>query len=207
MARIETLEALRRLIPDPNPRTALKVADRIEPRDAAFLARAPFAVLATVDAHGTVEASPKGDVPGFIRVEDERTVVLPERAGNNLCYGPQNILATGRAALMVVIPGTSETLRISGAASLHDDPDLLESLSQPGRPALLAIRIRAERVFFHCARSFLRAGLWRPETWGARHRVNFGDLYAERTGGGDAVRAELEKVVETAYGTGLWHND
>lgn len=206
MAEITDMAALRRLIPEASPQTILKVSDRIEPREAEFLARAPFAVLATVAADGSVEASPKGDVPGFIRVEAEGSVVLPERAGNNLCFGLRNILETGRAGLMVVIPGTSETLRIGGRASLHDDADLLATLSEPGRPALLAIRIRAERVFFHCARSFLRAGLWRPETWGERHRVSFPDIFAERTGGGDAVRREVAAIVETSYGPELWRN-
>lgn len=206
MAEITEMAALRRLIPEASPQAMLKVSDRLEPREAEFLARAPFAVLSTVAADGSVEASPKGDAPGFIRVEDETTVVLPERAGNNLCFGLQNIMATGRAGLMVVIPGTSETLRIGGRASLHDDADLLAALSQPGRPALLAIRLRVERVFFHCARSFLRAGLWRPETWGERQRVSFPDIFAERSGGGDAVRRQMEAVVETAYGPELWRN-
>jgi hypothetical protein len=205
MAQITDLAGLRRLIPDPDPKTELKVAARLEPREEAFLAAAPFAVLATVGPGGTVEASPKGDVPGFIRVEAPDRVVLPERAGNNLCYGLQNILATGRAALMVVIPGTSETLRLSGRASLHDDADLLATLSEPNRPALLAIRIGIERVFFHCARSFLRAGLWQPDRWPERHRVSFPDIFAERTGRDD-VRKEIEAVVEVAYGSQLWYN-
>lgn len=206
MARITDTAALRRIIPEADARTHLKVADRLSPRDRDFLAKAPFAVLATSGADGSVEASPKGDEPGFVRPDGDGAVILPERAGNNLCFGLANILATGRAALMVVIPGTPETLRLSGRASLHDDPDLLAGMARPGRPALLAIRIELDRVFFHCARAFLRAGLWEPARWPERHRVSFGDILAERTGGGAAARAAVEAAVEEAYGPGLWRN-
>lgn len=202
MAEITDLTVLRQTFPDPGP--AQKVLDALDDQALSFLAKSPFAVLATVSAAGEADASPKGDIAGFIAVEDARTVIFPERAGNNLVFGLQNILATHQASLLVVIPGTSETLRIVGRATLHDDPDLLARFAQPHRPALLAIRIAITRVYFHCARSFLRAGLWQPETWPERTRVSFGRILGPKRG---VEPAAIDAFVERTYTTQLWEND
>lgn len=206
MARITTLESLRDIIPDPRPTTAAKILDRLDDQAVAFVRASPFLLLATHDADGTIEVSPKGDEPGFVRIEDERTLLMPERAGNNLAIGLQNILANGRIGLIFLKPRTGETLRVSGTAELHDDAALLAALGSAGRPALLAIRIRIERCYFHCARAMLRSKLWDPQAWPAPGRVSFGRIIAPRVGGDAGLSEQIDARVEGAYTTNLWSN-
>jgi len=127
-------------------------------------------VLSTADADGHLDASPKGDEPGFIRVEDSKTLLIPERVGNNLAFGLSNILATGKIGLIALVPATGETLRVSGTAEIFDDAELVASLSSLGKPALLATRVHIQHCYFHCARSIVRAKLWDPKAWPAPGR-------------------------------------
>jgi PPOX class probable FMN-dependent enzyme len=194
--RIASLDALRLILGEPNPVTRQKVFTELDEQMREFVARAPFCLLATADADGQLEVSPKGDGPGFVLIEDARTVVLPDRKGNKLIFGLQNILANPRVALIFLLPGTDETLRVSGRAELYADPALLARLSARGQPALLAIRIHVERCFFHCARAFLRASLWDPATWPERRKVSFGRQLAPKLGGGDALAAQIDAAID-----------
>ena len=159
-----------------------------------FIAKSPFLVLSTADREGRIDASPKGDAPGFVVVEDERCIVIPDRTGNRLAYGHRNVLENPRVGVLFMIPGTPETLRVSGRAEISADPALLARLAARGKPAVLAIRVRIEEVFFHCAKAFLRAQLWQPETWQARHEVSFGKMYAARK----KVAASTAKAIDQA---------
>jgi hypothetical protein len=206
MAKIDTVQALRAVLGPHKPTTPAKILPRIEAQGAEFLRVSPFAVVSTVDAHGVVEASPKGDLPGFIRLENDRTLLMPERAGNNLAFGLQNIVANGRIGIIAFRPGTGETLRITGRAELHDDADLLAMLGGADKPALLAIRVHVERCYFHCARSVLRAGLWDPKTWADAQRVSFGRIIAEGLAQGTDVAAAIDESVQGAYTERLWSN-
>ncbi|MCA0301316.1 MAG: pyridoxamine 5'-phosphate oxidase family protein [Proteobacteria bacterium] len=206
MARLTSLADLRRVIGDPKPTTKAKILDALDEQSIEFLKRCPFALLATTAADGTVEVSPKGDEPGFIRVEDPRTVVIPERVGNNLAFGLTNILANGRVGLIGLVPATGETLRISGTAEVYDDPELVASLSSMGKPALLATRVRIQHCYFHCARSVVRAKLWDPKAWPAPGRVSFGRIIAPRVGGDAALAEQIDAGVAGAYTTRLWSN-
>ena len=206
MARIASTADLRRIIAEPRPTTRVKILDALDEQSIAFLARCPFALVGTTAADGTIEVSPKGDDPGFIRVEDSRTLLIPERVGNNLAFGLSNILATGKIGMIALVPATGETLRVSGTAEIYDDPDLLASLSSLGKPALLAMRVRIQHCYFHCARSIVRAKLWDPKAWPAPGRVSFGKIIAPRVGAGDDVAAQIDASVEGAYTTRLWQN-
>lgn len=178
MARIETVERLREIIVDYGPRGAAKIRDHICEQGRAFIERSPFLVLGTIGAGG-IELSSKGDHPGFVEQADDRTLLIPERAGNHLCIGLQNILHDSRVGLMIVRPATDEVLRISGLATLHDDADLCERLSAGGKPEVLVIRVAVERAAFHCVRSARRAHLWEPDMWDAPTRISFGKIYAD----------------------------
>ena len=206
MARISTKEDLRRIIAEPRPATRVKILDALDDQSIDFLKRCPFALVGTTAADGTVEVSPKGDEPGFIRVEDSRTLLIPERVGNNLAFGMNNILDTGQIGIIALVPATGETLRISGTAEIHDDPDLVASLSSLGKPALLATRVRIKHCYFHCARSIVRAKLWDPKSWPAPGRISFGKIIAPRIGESEAVAAQIDANVEGAYTTRLWQN-
>lgn len=206
MARISTKEELRRIIAEPRPATRVKILDALDDQSIEFLKRCPFALVGTTSADGTVEVSPKGDEPGFIRIEDAKTLLIPERVGNNLAFGLNNIIDTGEIGIIALVPATGETLRISGTAEIHDDPDLVASLSSLGKPALLATRVRIKHCYFHCARSIVRARLWDPKAWPAPGRISFGKIIAPRIGESDAVAAQIDANVEGAYTTRLWQN-
>ena len=206
MARISTKEELRRIIAEPRPAAHVKILDALDDQSVEFLKRCPFALVGTTAEDGTIEVSPKGDEPGFIRMEDTRTLVIPERIGNNLAFGLSNIIATGKIGIIALVPATGETLRISGTAEIHDDADLLASLSSLGKPALLATRVHIKHCYFHCARSIVRAKLWDPKAWPAPNRISFGKIIAPRIGESEAVAAQIDANVEGAYTTRLWQN-
>ncbi len=196
---IQSEAELRELIGDPSPTTEAKVEDHLDAFARDFLARCPFLVLGTADAEGALDASPKGDAPGFVLVEDDQTIVIPDRPGNKLAYGHLNLLRNPRVGVLFMIPGTPETLRINGRAELTRDPELLERLAARGRPAVLAIRVRVDQCFFHCAKAFLRSNLWKPEKWGEPHRVSFGEIFAARTGSEASVARAYDEAIEKNY--------
>src|SRR6267142_2012685 len=188
---IEDLAALRRVIGEPIPGLGLKNQSTISDEAREYIERSPFLVLATSDAEGRLDASPKGDGPGFCLIEDERTLVIPDRPGNKLVYGLQNILANPRVGVIFMLPGTPETVRVNGIATLTSDPDLLARLAARGKPAVLAIRIQVEECFHHCAKAFLRSQLWKPESWQERLKISFGKMAAKRAKLGDDVAAKF----------------
>ncbi len=160
-------------------------------------------LLATADRDGRPDVSPKGDEPGFVAVEDDHTLLVPERKGNKLIFALQNILVNPAVALIFLVPGTEETLRVHGTAELAADPAVVQRLAARGQPALLAIRVRVERCFFHCAKAFKRSRLWHPETWPPNIRISFGQLLAPRLGGGDDLAGSIDRMIEEDYKTNL----
>jgi uncharacterized protein len=206
MPEITTIAELRLRIPEPNAPTLAKILPALDGQARAFIQRSPMLFMATRDASGNVDVSPKGDASGFAHIEDDTTLLLPERPGNNIALGLQNLLATRSIGLIFVLPGTAETFRVNGEASLHDDHDLLTRLGTQERPALLAIRVRITRCFFHCARAFNRSQLWRHESWDAPQKVSFGKIISPRIGGDDNLAAVIDTIVAKADTENLWRN-
>jgi hypothetical protein len=206
MARLNSVADLRRIVAEPRPTTFKKILDALDEQSIEFLKRCPFALIGTTTADGTVEVSPKGDEPGFIRVEDPKTLLIPERVGNNLAFGLSNIIATGKIGLLALVPATGETLRLSGTAEVFDDPELVQSLSSLGKPALLATRVHIKHCYFHCARSVLRANLWKPEAWPAPGRISFGKIIAPRVDAGQDFADKIDASVAGSYKDRLWSN-
>lgn len=203
MARITTVDRLLALIGEPKPAVAKKFQTHLTAQAREFLARSPLAFVATVDKAGTPMVSPKGDVPGFIHVEDDATLLVPERSGNRLVYTLRNLLDTGVVAVTAVVPGTGETLRIEGRAELDDDRDLCERFTARGRPALLVIRVHLERAYFHCAKSILRSNVWDPATWPESLRVSFGREIAANQGLAECDVDTFDAGVAERYRTDL----
>lgn len=204
MATITTPARLVEIIGEPRPAVARKFQRRLTPQARRFLERAPLAFLATVDAAGTPMLSPKGDVPGFIRPEDDTTILIPERHGNRLVYTLRNILDNGRIAVTVVLPGTGETLRVEGRAALDDDPTLCAGFLARGRPALLVMRVTLERAYFHCAKSLLRSGVWDPASWPEQPMsISFGREIADNCGIAEDEVATFDAGVSERYRTDL----
>lgn len=164
MARITSVEELEALYGAAGEASLVKVADRVTPEYRALIEAAPFATLATVGPEG-VDCSPRGDRPGFVRIHDARTLMLPDRRGNNRVDSLRNILRDPRVALMFLIPGWGNAIRVNGRAYLEADPALCESFAVDGRPPRSVVVIAVEEVYFQCARAVIRAGLWDP----ARH--------------------------------------
>jgi PPOX class probable FMN-dependent enzyme len=197
--RIDTVEALRDVIGDALPGMEAKILQKMDAFATDFISKSPFLVLSTSDAEGRLDASPKGDAPGFVLIEDEDTIVIPDRPGNKLAYGHLNVLSNPHVGVIMIVPGTSETLRINGRAELTADPELLERLGARGRPATLAIRIRIDECFFHCAKAFIRSKLWKPETWLEGYRISFGEIFAAKSGGDKEIARNLDSAVEADY--------
>jgi len=168
-----------------------------------YIARCPFLVLTTASGTGLQDVSPKGDAPGFVQVENAKTLVIPDRRGNRLAFGHRNILENPRVGILFMVPRTPETLRVGGRAEITADPDLLERLSARGRPAELAIRVHIDECFFHCAKAFLRSGLWNPEAWDDARRVSLGRWMAHRLESGDEMAQAIDALAEESYRTEL----
>lgn len=162
---ITTAEELRAIVGHPTEAVANKVRERLAPVHRDWLAHSPLCFVATTDARGRVDVSPKGDPPGFVRVLDDTTIAIPERPGNRRVDGHLNILECPRVGTVFLIPGRGDTLRINGRATIVAEADYFDGMAVQGKPPLLALEIAVEEVFFHCAKAFLRSEAWNPETW------------------------------------------
>ena len=176
-----------------------KVADHVDTSAAAFIAKSPLAFVGPVDRDGRLDVSPKGDAPGFVHVANPQTLLIPERKGNNLAFGPRNILATGRIGLIFVTPGDRETLRVNGTASLNNDPALLEQLSTNGKPALLCTEVTVEECFFHCGKAMIRSRVWDPAGWDAESESLLVAQVVEKLGGDPALGPVINATLEQSY--------
>lgn len=145
-----------------------KEIDRIDRHCRAFIEISPWATLATADADGFPDVSPRGGEPGFIKVLDEHRLVLPDRPGNNRIDSLRNVAVNPRVALMFLVPGIEETLRVFGTASVAEPADVEVDLTEFGRPPRSVLVLHVHRAYFQCAKSLMRSGLWEPEKWPGR---------------------------------------
>jgi len=198
---ITSLDALEALYGEVNLASHLKETDRITPEYRAFIEAAPFAALATSGPEG-LDCSPRGDAPGFIRVEDDRTLLLPDRRGNNRIDSLRNVVANSEVALLFLIPGVGETLRVNGRAVISVAPDLLASFEVAGREPRSVLVIAVETVFFQCSRAIVRSRLWDPAERAKRPVPSAGDMLASLSEGFDGKAyddALPERVRHTLY--------
>jgi len=161
--RITTLAELEALYGPPIPSSLTKVTDRLTPEYRALVEAAPFCVLATAGPNG-LDASPRGDGPGFVHVEDDRTLMLPDRRGNNRLDSLKNIVADPRVHLLFLIPGVNETFRVAGTAEIRTDPDLRARFAVGGKEPATVLVISIDRAYFQCAKALARSALWDPAT-------------------------------------------
>jgi hypothetical protein len=156
---------LRELVGEPGERSVTKERRSLHAHDRAWLAESPFCLIATAGADGSCDVSPKGDPPGFTLVLDDTTLAIPDRPGNRRMDGFVNILANPHIGLIYLVPGREETLRINGRARLVREAAFFDQMVVRGHRPTLALLVEIEQVFFHCAKAFKRASLWRAETW------------------------------------------
>jgi PPOX class probable FMN-dependent enzyme len=162
---ISTLEELRALVGEPSDLARKKQIDRLDAHCRAYIAHAPFLLIGTADAAGRCDVSPKGDAPGFVRVLDDRHLVIPDRPGNRRVDSMSNIIENPHIGLIFLVPRYEETLRVNGRATITKDPELLATMEVGGKRPKLAIGVEVEEVFMHCAKAFKRSWLWQPDQW------------------------------------------
>ena len=201
---IDTVEELRSSYGQPSERAVKKSLDRLDRHCRRFIGLSPFVVLATAGADGRIDCSPRGDPPGFVEVLDDRTVLLPDRPGNNRVDSLGNVFENPHVGLLFMIPGVNETLRLNGRATLTTDPARLEPLSVKGRMPRSGLLIEVEEVFLHCTKALVRSRLWADESRVDRKSAlpTFGQMLADHVGlpDGEAVEREVQaRIRKTLY--------
>jgi hypothetical protein len=162
MAEITSVEQLEALYEQPGEASLVKEADRITPLYRRLIEASPFMALATVGPDG-LDCSPRGELGGVVHIEDERTLLLPDRRGNNRIDSLRNVVRDPRVGLLFLIPGSGSTLRVNGRARLSAEAALLARFAVDGKPPRTVMAITVEQVFFQCARAIVRADLWNPQ--------------------------------------------
>ena len=179
---------------EPGGRSAQKVIDHLDRNCRKFIAMSPFCVVSTVGANGQAAASPRGDPPGFVAAPDRRTLLLPDRPGNDQIDSLQNVGAQPRVGLLFFVPGMNETFRVKGSAEVVTDPDLLAPLSVGGKLPVSALRVTVEEAFLHCGRALIRARLWNPEAHIERSSFpTYGQVLADQIAGTDAEQIDASE--------------
>jgi len=162
MSKITTVAELEALYGIPSEASTVKEVDRLTPHYRAYIEASPFMALATSGPEG-LDCSPRGDKPGFVRIHDDKTLMLPDRRGNNRVDSLRNIVRNPRVGLLFLIPGVGNTLRVNGHAHLSVDPDMLESFAVEDKAPRSVTVITVDTVYFQCARALVRSELWNPE--------------------------------------------
>ncbi len=203
MSIIATIAELETIYGHPNEASTVKVANRVTSQYRVLIDKSPFAALATCAPEG-LDCSPRGDFPGFVRVHDEKTLIMPDRRGNNRVDSLRNIVRDPRVALLFLIPGSGSTLRVNGRAQVSADADLLASFRIDGKAPRTVIVMSVEEIYFQCARAIVRSDLWNPDK-----RVDpkslptpgqiLSDMSENRVGGEDYDRAWPERARQSLW--------
>jgi PPOX class probable FMN-dependent enzyme len=200
---VTTIEALEALYGAPRPPAIFKEIDRINDGYRKLIEAAPFVVIASGAPEG-FDCSPKGDAPGFVRILDDRTLAIPDRPGNNRIDTFRNVIRDPRIALLFLIPGIGETLRVNGDAAISVDPELMRSFAVNGKLPRSVLVVRIATIYFHCSKAIVRSKLWDPENRAGPGRLpSTGALLAELSNGefgGEAYDREApEKIKAQLY--------
>lgn len=198
MSTVSDLSTLRNLIGEPRNAGLARHRDRLDKYDRLFLSKATFLTLATVQPDGQVEVSIRGDPPGFVEVLDDRTILIPERPGNRRAETMGNLMTNPAVALVFLLPGVDETLRMHGRGAVVDDPELLTPTAIDGKVPKVGLRIEVERVFFHCGKALKRSDLW-----GDRYQIErsefprLAQILHDQKWGGDVE--SIQKEIDESY--------
>ena len=203
MSIVATVEELEAIYGQTNDASTVKVADRVTPLYRILIEKSPFAALATSGPEG-LDCSPRGDLPGFVRIQDEKTLLMPDRRGNNRIDSLRNIVRDPRIALLFLIPGSGNTLRINGRAHISTDQDLRASFAVNEKPPRSVIVMTVDEVYFQCARAIVRSDLWNPDKRvDPKSLPTPGQILAEmsdnKVGGEDYDRAWPERARQTMW--------
>jgi uncharacterized protein len=188
-------QTLRSLFPPTHTLAKIKALDHLDVHAKAFVARSPFLCIGTQTPDGRADVSPRGDPTGFVKILDDRTLLIPDRPGNNRLDTLANIIANPVVGLLFMVPGFDETLRVNGTAKLTRDPDLLAQLAVNDRQPTLAIVVSVDEVFLHCAKAFRRSRLWDPAERQDRSKMpSLLKILLDQTTGAPDDPAEMAKI-------------
>jgi PPOX class probable FMN-dependent enzyme len=202
MTILESEAGLRGCYDSPSDMVKRKILSRLDRHARAFIALSPFLALSTSGPDGA-DCSPRGDAPGFVHVEDDSTLLLPDRRGNNLIDSLRNIVQHPQVGLLFFVPGINETLRVNGTAKVIADAGRLAPLAAQGKVPASALEIAVREVFFHCGKAMIRSQLWNPEKHVPRESFpSLGRVIADQVAGIDAAAADAN--LEEAYKTRLY---
>lgn len=194
---------MRQLLGQPRPLTRFKIQKNLNARAQNFIRHSPLMMLSTSSQSGESTVSPKGDHPGFVFIQDDLTLYVPERQGNKLLFSLQNIVDNPNVGLLFIVPGTTETLRVQGVAELTADEELCRKLSSRGKDALLVMIVRVTECYFHCAKAFLRGSVWQPESWPQPIKISFGEEISCNSSLSEDAIHELDSGIAKRYVTDL----
>jgi PPOX class probable FMN-dependent enzyme len=204
MDEICTIEELRTIYRAPGDRAVAKQHDAVDHHDRSFIAHAPFMILATSDAQGRCDVSPKGGPPGFVTVLDDGRVAIPDLSGNNRLDSLQNVLDNPGIALLFLIPGIDETLRVNGRASLSTDPAVLAASAVGDVVPKVAITVDVDEVYIHCAKALRRGSVWQHEAWPDTSDMTSVAHMLRDQAVPEATVEQVQHALDTGYETTLW---
>lgn len=200
---VQDAEELRALLGEPMPRAVAKERTVLHPLDVQWIGASRFVLVATADADGRCDVSPKGDPAGCVKVLGPTTLAIPERPGNRRADSLLNVLSNPGVGLLFLIPGRNDTLRVNGRARIVREAPYLETMEVAGHQPKLALEVEVEQIFYHCAKAFMRAKLWEPSAWTpdaapSRPRI------AQEVEARDQTLEELETYYGPAYAKKLY---
>src|SRR5215475_6732333 len=200
---VTSIEALKSIYGDPFGPAVVKEIDHVNPHYRAFIEAAPFCAMATSGQDG-LDCTPRGDPPGFVRVQDEKTLLIPDRRGNNRIDTLRNLIIDPRISLLFLIPGCGETIRVNGRAAISIDPALCESFVFAGKVPRSVIVVTVHRIYYQCPKAIVRSGLWDPKTQIDRKKLpSSGTILARISkgaiGGPEHDRTAPERMKATIY--------
>jgi len=202
---LTTEQELRAIIGTPSIRAVKKVQSSLDVHTRAFIAQSPFLLLATSDADGRCDVSPKGDAPGFVQIIDDRRLIIPERPGNKRLDGMLNVLSNPHVGLIFLVPGREETVRLNGKAWITRDPELLNRCIAQGKAPLVAIGVEIEECFLHCPKAFIRSQLWDQQAWPAPGALpSMACVLFDQIKPADATLQDYERSIEEGNTKGLY---
>jgi len=203
---ITSEDELRELIPEPQELVVSKIVNRLNDLTRQFVDRSPFMCMATSAPDGSCDVSPRGDPAGFVRILDERTLLIPDRPGNRIADSLRNILANPHVGLLFMIPGVGDTFRVNGRATLVTDEELLADCEVDGKVPKLGILVEIDEAYTQCSKALIRSDLWNPERRIDRSKLpSSGEIFRSLRGDDfDAERYDRERAERYARREGLY---
>jgi uncharacterized protein len=205
---IQSKASFRSLVPSPSELVVAKEITFLDGHCQTLIARSPFVLIATANQTGQCDVSPRGDAPGFVQVLDDKHLAIPDRPGNKRFDTFENIFDNAHVGLLFIIPGLQETLRVNGKAFIIQDDDVLDNASVEGKRPSFAVGVEVEQAFIHCAKAFIRSGLWKPSMWqDTKDLPSLAKMLLDHANANKKVavnEAELDETIAESYRTKLY---